>query len=182
MFRLALIFVLATCSGLALAAEPGQTPSPSSPTQSPPTPTSNDRITAAIIVNELKALGYASTVDIDDSGDPRVNMSIDGFDWSIYFYDCAPGARDDRQCASYQFYSGYTLKQAVSPDVINRWNTDRRYAKAYTYLQRNGGHSARIEIDVRSAGTGAEPARTFRIYFNIMKDRAAEFRKTVGYR
>ena len=109
-------------------------------------------------------------------------MTIDGYDWSIYFYDCAPGARDDRQCVSYQFYSGYTLKQAVSPDVINKWNTEQRYAKAYTYVQRNGSHSARIEIDVRSAGTGADPARTFRIYFDIMKDKAAEFRKTVGYR
>jgi hypothetical protein len=182
MLRLALAFVLTSWSGLALAAEPGPTPTPSAPAPSPTASTSNDRITAAIIVKELKTLGYGSTVDIDDSGDPRVNMSIDGFDWSIYFYDCAPGARDDRQCNSYQFYSGYTLKQSVSPDVINKWNTERRYAKAYTTVQRNGSHSARIEIDVRSAGTGADPARTFRIYFNIMKDRAAEFRKVVDYR
>jgi hypothetical protein len=108
-------------------------------------------------------------------------MSIDGYDWSIYFYDCAPGARDDRQCASYQFYSGYTLKQPASPDVINKWNTQQRYAKAYTYVQRSGSHSARIEIDVRSADTGADPGRTFRVYFNVMKDKAALFRKTVGY-
>ena len=182
MSRLALVFVLAIWSGLAAAAEPGQTATPSSPMPAPATPTANDRITAAIIVNELKALGYASTVDTDDSGDPRVNMTIDGFDWSIYFYECASGTRDDRPCNSYQFYSGYTLKQAVSPDIINKWNTERRYAKAYTIVQRNGSHSARIEIDVRSAGTGADPARTFRIYFNTMKDRAAEFRKAVGFR
>ena len=180
MLRLALIVALATLSQFAIAAEPGQTTAPSS---SPSTAkAANDRITAAIIVKELKALGYASTVDTDDSGDPRVNMSIDGYDWSIYFYDCAQGARDDRQCVSYQFYSGYTLKQAASPDIINKWNTDQRYAKAYTYVQRNGSHSARIEIDVRSAGTGADPGRTFRIYFNVMKDKATQFRKTVGYR
>jgi putative sensory transduction regulator len=180
MFRLALIFALATLSQLAIAAEPGQTTAPSSsPSSAAP---SNDRITAAIIVTELKALGYSSTVDIDDSGDPRVNVSIDGYDWSIYFYDCAPGARDDRQCVSYQFYSGYTLKQPVSSDIINKWNTEHRYAKAYSYVQRNGSHSARIETDVRSAGTGADPGRTFRVYFNIMKDKAALFRKTVGYR
>ena len=165
----------------AAAAEPGQTTAPSSAPPSPATAAS-DRITAAIIVSELKALGHTATVDVDDSGDPRVNMSIEGYDWSIYFYDCAPGARDDRQCASYQFYSGYTLKQPASPDVINKWNTQQRYAKAYTYVQRNGSHSARIEIDVRSAGTGADPARTFRVYFNIMKDKAVQFRKTVGYR
>jgi hypothetical protein len=187
------IVALAVVSLLAIshpasAAEPGQTPRPapsqpsaSSPPLSSPTPGSaNDRITAAIIVKELKALGYSSTVDTDDSGDPRVNMTIDGYNWSIYFYECTPGARDDRPCVSYQFYSGYTLSSAVAPDVINKWNTQQRYAKAYSYVQRNGSQSARIEIDVRSAGTGADPGRTFRIYFNIMKDKAALFRKAVG--
>ena len=179
MFRLALIFVFATLSQLAIAAEPGQ---PTSPSIGQSAPTSNDRITAAIIVKELKAMGHSSTVDTDDSGDPRVNMSIDGYDWSIYFYSCASGARDDRQCVSYQFYSGYTLKQAASADIINKWNTEQRYSKAYTYVQRNGSPSARIEIDVLAAGTGADPARTFRAYFGIMKDKAALFRKTIGYR
>jgi Putative bacterial sensory transduction regulator len=178
MFRLALILTLATVSQFAFAAEPGQTPSsrPSPPIAS----TSSDRITAAIIVRELKALGHASTVDTDSSGDPRVNMSIDGYEWSIYFYDCASGPLDDRKCVSYQFYSGYTLQQAAAQDTINKWNTDQRYAKAYTYVQRDGSHSARIEIDVRSADTGADPAQTFRIYFGIMRDKARQFRKTVG--
>jgi hypothetical protein len=181
MFRPALVFAFATVSQLAMAAEPGPTtaPVPSSP---PSATAANDRITAAIVVRELKALGHSSDVDTDDSGDPRVNMSIDGYDWSIYFYDCAAGARDDRPCASYQFYSGYTVQRPVSQDIINKWNTDQRYAKAYTYVQRNGSHSARIEIDVRSAGTGADPGRTFCAYFNIMKDKAVQFRKTVGVR
>jgi hypothetical protein len=188
MHRLILIIALAVMGGLAMsrpasAAEPGPTPAPSSPPSSSGTPANtNDRITAAIIVRELKALGFSSSVDIDESGDPRVNMAIDGYDWSIYFYECAPGVRDDRPCASYQFYSGYTLASAVASDVINKWNTQQRYAKAYTYVQRNGSRSARIEIDVRSAGTGADPGRTFRIYFNIMKDKAVQFRKTVGVR
>ncbi len=200
MFRPAVIFALVTlsqiaCNPVAMAAEPGQPsrPSPSAPSAAPPAAAppaaaapaaapSTDRITAAIIVRELKALGHSADVDTDDSGDPRVNMSIDGFSWSIYFYDCAAGARDDRQCVSYQFYSGYTLKQPASLDVINKWNTEQRYTKAYTYVQRNGSHSARVEIDVRSGGTGADPARTFRIHFNIMKDKVAQFRKIVGVR
>jgi Putative bacterial sensory transduction regulator len=181
MFRPALVVALATVSQLAMAADTGPTtaPAPSSPS---PATGANDRITAAIIVRELKALGYSANVDTDDSGDPRVNMSIDGYDWSIYFYDCASGARDDRPCVSYQFYSGYTVQRPVAQDIINKWNTDQRYAKAYTYVQRNGSHSARTEIDVRSAGTGADPGRMFRVYFNIMKDKAVHFRKTVGVR
>lgn len=186
MSRPAVIFALVALTQGVMAAEPGQPSRPSPPAAAPSTAPaaapSTDRITAAIIVRELKALGHSSDVDTDDSGDPRVNMAVDGYNWSIYFYDCAAGARDDRQCVSYQFYTGYTLKQPVAPDVINKWNTEQRYAKAYTYVQRNGSHSARIEIDVRSAGTGADPARTFRIYFNIMKDKTAQFRKIVGVR
>lgn len=186
MFRPAVIFALVALTQGVMAAEPGELSRPSSPPAAPSTAPaaapSTDRITATIIVRELKALGRSPDVDTDDSGDPRVNMAVDGYNWSIYFYDCAAGARDDRQCASYQFYSGYTLKQPVAPDVINKWNTEQRYAKAYTYVQRNGSHSARIEIDVRSAGTGADPARAFRIHFNIMKDKTAQFRKIVGVR
>ncbi len=196
MFRLALILALATFTQFALAAEPGESTRPSTrpsppppasqpsppPASAPPASTSSDRITAAIIVRELQAMGYSSTVDTDDSGDPRVNMKIDGYEWSIYFYDCASGARDDRQCVSYQFYSGYTVKQAVAPDVINKWNTEQRYAKAYSYIQRSGSHSARLEIDVRSAGTGADPGRTFRAYFGIMKDKVVQFRDIIGFR
>ena len=58
MFRLALIFALATVSHLAMAAEPGQTPSSSPPASSPPSSGAADRITAGIIVRELKAMNY----------------------------------------------------------------------------------------------------------------------------
>ena len=141
---------------------------------------SSDRITAAIIVKELKTMGYQSTVDTDSSGDPRINMMIDGYNWSIYFYDCAPGARDDRQCVSYQFYSGYVTAKPVPLETLNTWNAEERYARAYHYTTSDKRPSARIEIDVRTAGTGADPAQTFRIHFNIMKDRAIRFRKAIG--
>lgn len=162
-----------------MAAEPeARPPRPPPPPAAAPT---GDHISAAIIVRELKGLGIAATVDTDDSGDPRVTMTVDGYEWSIYFYGCAPGARDERACTSYQFYSGYTLAQPLAADIINRWNTQQRYARAYTYVQRNGRHSARIEIDVRSAGTGADPGRTFRQHFEIMRDKSVQFRKTIGF-
>lgn len=141
---------------------------------------SSDRMTAAIIVKELKAMGYQSKVDTDSSGDPRITMAIDGYTWSIYFYDCAPGARDDRQCNSYQFYSGYVTPKPVPLDTLNKWNSEERYARAYHSTTSDKRPSARIEVDERTAGTGADPAQTFRIYFNIMKDKAIRFRKTIG--
>lgn len=137
-------------------------------------------VSAELIANELRALGYPAKIDQDDSGDPRVNTTVEGYDWAVYFYNCGSGALEQRSCRSFQFYSGYSTRKATPPQTINKWNTEIRYAKAYNYQQKDGPNS-RIEIDVQIAGTGADPAQTFRTYFDIMKRRAADFRKTIGF-
>ena len=78
-------------------------------------------------------------------------------------------------------YSGYNVRNGFPLDAINKWNTEKRYAKAYTYVQRDKTNNARIEIDVRIADTGADPARTFRAYFTKMKSAAEGFRKAIGF-
>lgn len=145
-----------------------------------------DYITAAIIVHEIQALGYAANVDQDDSGDPRVNTAVDGHKWQIYFYDCGTGALADRHCNSFQFFADNSMPKPVPTQTINRWNKEYRYAKAYLQQGNTPGCTAarscaaRIEIDVLMAGTGAEPAQTFRSYFEVMKRRADGFRKFIG--
>ena len=66
--------------------------------------------------------------------------------------------------------------------TINKWNTDKRYARAYNYLQRDGKTSSRVEIDVMSEGTNADRAETLQIYFKKMKEAAQEFRKAIDFR
>jgi hypothetical protein len=140
------------------------------------------RISAGLVVDELRDLGYAAKIDQDESGDPRVNTKVDGYDWSIYFYDCGPGALDARTCVSFQFYSGYTVAKTFPQQTVNKWNTEKRYAKAYTYVQRDGTNNARIEIDVLMEGTLADPKQTFRAYFTKMKNSADGFRKAIGFK
>jgi hypothetical protein len=140
----------------------------------------DDGVSAGLIASEIRALGYAAKIDKDDSGDPRVNTAVDGYDWAVYFYNCGSGALEERTCRSFQFYSGYSTRKAVPLQTINKWNTEIRYAKAYNYMQRNGPNS-RIEIDVQIAGTSADAAQSFRTYFDIMKSRAADFRKRIGF-
>jgi hypothetical protein len=141
----------------------------------------NDYIAAGFIAEQLRAMGLPARIDKDDSGDPRVNTKVDGHDWSIYFYDCAAG--DDlekRSCQSYQFYSGYLVPNSFPLATLNKWNTEKRYLKAYLYQQRDRTYSAHIEIDVLVNGTGADPARTFQAYFTKMKNDSEEFRKAIG--
>jgi hypothetical protein len=139
-------------------------------------------ITAEFVVAELKALGYAGTIDTDDSGDPRVTTKVDGYQWQVYFYSCNAGsAAATRGCQSYQFFSGYTTAKPVPLDTINQWNNTQRYLKANRYTQRDGRSSARVEIDVMAAGTGAERSATFRIHFDKMKDGTERFRKHINF-
>ena len=87
-------------------------------------------------------------------------------------------ARDERQCLSYQFYSGYLTKTPVSLEALNTWNSDERYTRVYSYVGSDKRQAARLELDVRTGG--GDPAQTFRIYFVIMKDKAIRFRKAIG--
>ncbi len=146
----------------------------------------DDRITAGIIANELRALGFNPSIDADDQGDPRVNVSVDGHKWQVYFYDCSGDPLEDRRCLSFQFFADNGMPRPVPQELINKWNKEYRYAKAY--LQQGNqpgcpdqrhGCAARIEIDVLTAGTGANPAHTFRAYFEVARRRAAGFRQYI---
>jgi len=137
-------------------------------------------ISAGVVAGQLQALGYAAKINSDKSGDPRVKATVDGFSWDIFFYDCASGALEQRGCASFQFYTGYTVPTDFPLQTINKWNTDKRFAKAYSYVKHDGKNDARIEVDVLIAGTLADPAKTFRAYFAKMKAAAENFRKVIG--
>jgi ABC-type proline/glycine betaine transport system substrate-binding protein len=137
-------------------------------------------VSAAVISKVLKAMGYTAKINSDESGDPRVKTTVDGFKWDIFFYDCGTGALEERGCASFQFYSGYTVPQGFSMQIINKWNTEKRYAKAYMQVLADKSNNARIEVDVLVAGTLADPAQMFRAFFAKMKVRAEEFRAVIG--
>ena len=141
-----------------------------------------DSVNAQFIMGELQKEGFIAKLDKDDDGEPRINLKVDGYDWSIYFYACAAGANETRPCVSYQFYSGYTTAKPVPLATINKWNTDKRYARAYNFVQRDGKTSARIEIDVLSEGTGADKAETFQAFFRKMKEATQDFRKLIEFR
>jgi len=150
-------------------------------------PATDDLITAGIITHEFRALGFPATTDADESGDPRVSSTVDSHKWQIYFYDCdKTGPLDQRRCRSFQFFTDNSMPRPVPMSVIIRWNHDTSYAKAYLQQGDDAGCqaqqscAARIEVDVLTAETGADPGQTFRKYFEIFRWRAVEFRRAIG--
>lgn len=140
-----------------------------------------DSVSAKFILGELQKEGFVGRLDKDDDGEPRITFKVEGYEWSIYFYACGPGPNETRPCVSYQFYSGYTTNAPVPLEIINQWNTDKRYVRAYNFLQKDGKTSSRIEIDVLSEGTQANRSETFLAFFQKMKEATRDFRKLIGF-
>ncbi len=157
-------------------------PTPS--TGEPPTPPANgagDRVTAAIVMRELRALGYQAELSTASDGDPRIAVSVEGYKWAVFFYGCAKqGDLDQRSCLSLQFFSGYNVSQPVSAFTMNKFNSENRYIRAYT-ANTERGQAARISMDVMFGGTGADPAKNFRAHLNMMKYQTSQFRKLINF-
>jgi hypothetical protein len=191
-FRSRRAALLAAATAL-LTALPGaafaesSSPAPSTPPNSdrpatPPPASAGDRITAAIAMRELRALGFQPEMAANNAGVPRITLSVDGYRWAIFFYGCAAAPSPEaRQCSSLQFLSGYTQQIPVALALINKWNTEKRFARAYAYTASDGKPGARIEIDVFFATPGGDPGVSFRAYYNIMKVQAAAFRKHINF-
>jgi len=175
----AIAFVMTTFAVTASVAaaqgisEPGGSSSPDA--------TATDRVTAAIVARELRAMGLPADVIADSGDEPRVDTTVDRFKWSIFLYGCQKeGALAERPCLSLQFFSGYSMTTPVSALTTNKFNAENRYTRTYTATTARG-HAARIAMDVMFANTGADPARLFRTAFTMMKHQNAQFRKLINF-
>ena len=174
---------LAVTAGLAAAqgiSEPGA-PAPNPPQGNPPPAAGSDRISAGIVLRELRQLGVTAEVSTDSRGDPRIEATVDRFKWAIFFYGCdKDGAIEQRTCGSLQFFSGYTMNTPISALPMNKFNSENRYIRAYTAIT-GQTFAARISMDVMFSGTGGDPARVLRSYFAMMKHQTNEFRKLINF-
>lgn len=161
------------------------TPTPPGPATgdqpgAPPALGAGDRVSAALVVSELRAMGYQVEVGVDD-GDPRITTTVDGYKWAVFFYGCPKtGELEQRRCLSLQFFSGYSVAKPIPAATINKFNSENRYTRAYSATTQQG-QAARISMDVMFGDTGADPARNFLVHFNMMKHQTVQFRKVVNF-
>jgi len=178
----ALRLIRAAATVLAFAALPYAT-NAAEPQPSPISrPATGDRITANIVLNQLRAMGFQGEVSVDDKGQPRISTVIDGYKMVIFLYDCEKDGRaEDRACGNVMFYSGYILDGGISADTMNKWNAQKRFARAHMYSRDDGKVEARLEIDVYFADTGADAGRMFKEYFDLMRHQVRDFRKLIDF-
>jgi Putative bacterial sensory transduction regulator len=75
----------------------------------------------------IRELGYRASVEKDNAGDPMIRSSAGGVDFQIYFFGCEGGER----CRSLLFQAGYNLESGTTVDVVEAWNEDVLFGRAY---------------------------------------------------
>jgi hypothetical protein len=79
------------------------------------------------MVDAIKALGYKAVLQKDPDGDPEIDTSASGYDYTIYFDDC----NNHVNCDTVQFYISFDKDPANSEKLANEWNLTRRMGKMY---------------------------------------------------
>lgn len=73
------------------------------------------------------ARGYGSaTLETQSSGDPKISGKIEGVTYQVFFMNCT----NNTNCEDLNFYAGF-LDNKQTLEVINAWNRDKRFGKAY---------------------------------------------------
>lgn len=74
------------------------------------------------------ARGYgAANLETRDNGAPMITGKIDGVTYQVYFLNCDDSGAN---CEDINFYAGF-LDNKQPLDLINAWNRDKRFGKAY---------------------------------------------------
>ena len=142
--------VLAALSALVLSVTPvGAQTTPVQPAPSvAPVVTG---VSPASVIAWLSNQGVVAGAIQEEQGRKFLRVDADGLAWRLYF----PSCQGDR-CSDVQFTTG-VANAAITPDLINGWNRDRRFLKAiYEAPTATSPASAVVQYDVLLNNGGPE--------------------------
>ena len=110
---------------------------------------SGSPLTAQAVAAAFESIGVGTQVGTDDYGDPYVELSPGGglrADFgNVIFWDCDSAG----VCDSILMVAGYQpQRRPVYLDVINQWNVERRWVRAYV----DSENYVIIDMDVSGYG------------------------------
>jgi hypothetical protein len=118
------------------------------------------------------ARGYGSaTLATQSNGDPQINGKINGITYQVYFRNCT----NNTDCEDLNFYLGF-LDLKPSLEVINDWNYNKRFSRAYLDPDKD----ACVEMDIDLVkGVSAEYLDSQFSLWNLI---LTQFAEHVGYK
>lgn len=145
----------AALSALALSVTPVAQTAPARPATAP-APAAAPRpavlgVSPAAVIAWINTQGATAGAIQEDQGRRYVRVDADGLAWLLFFQSC-----ENDLCSDLQFTTGVS-NAAVTPELINGWNRDRRFLKAiYEAPEGTGVPSAVVQYDVLLGAGGPE--------------------------
>lgn len=124
------------------------------------------------IVAEMQKLGYRAELTTAKNGDPRIASAAGGSTLNVDFYGC-----DDtnKGCSSLMFSAAFDVKGGLDMAVVNNWNAEKRYCKAYLDDERDPF----LEMDI--AMDGGMSAELFARNLSIWDNTLSDFKTHIGW-
>jgi len=113
------------------------------------------------ILNLMRGYGSA-LLGTQDSGDPKISGKIDGQAYTMYFSNCTKG----KDCEDVDLYAGY-LDVKPAQDLINSWNRDKRFSRAY--LDKDGDAGIDMDINLEHGVTTDNLDSTLSVWAQLVK-------------
>jgi hypothetical protein len=88
----------------------------------------------ASLAQAMKYAGFAAELTTDQTGDPMIKTSFDGYTGAVFFYDCSETSHDG--CQAIQFNAGLDRKQPMSP--VAALELAKKYRFAAVHLDDEG--------------------------------------------
>jgi hypothetical protein len=96
------------------------------------------------VADAITEAGYRAKLGKDDTGDPKIESAANGYDFTVYFYDC----EEAKNCAALQFLASFTDDGKNTPELANSWNNSKRFLQMSVQPDK----SLRVSYDVTTVG------------------------------
>jgi hypothetical protein len=111
----------------------------------------------------VESQGWPATIVAKAGDDPYIESNRNGLKFLVLFMNCT----DNKNCKTLQYYMGFSDAKDVSLDKINKWNKDKRFARAYK--DDEGDPVLEMDVDLDFAGIPRENVgETFNTWASLM--------------
>ena len=140
-------------------------------------PASAQQVFPDISVDDMAQLmqqwGYPVEIESLGDGSQVIRSSSGGLNFDVNFFNCGDGKWP--RCSDLQWQIAFNPNRPPSLDLINQWNVDWRFARAYLYQ----GQYVYMEFDLRL--TGGVSDGTIREYTESYEVLMQEFANHIGW-
>lgn len=139
-----------------------------------PAPAESTLITGSsfdAILGSIERAGLHAEMTTASDGDPLIQSTDDDAPFLVHFYGCTGG----QDCQYIQFTSGWDLIDGATLDVIEKWNEDRVWGRAF--LDSDDDPWIDMTVNLKGGVTAENFDDTVSWWWSVMRD----FEKAIGF-